>query len=56
MTTLNLYHIMNPKSLAVIGASEKKGEFVLGQKLGFEVKLDTESSEYKLEINLKDLQ
>ncbi|MBA3012620.1 MAG: bifunctional acetate--CoA ligase family protein/GNAT family N-acetyltransferase [Proteobacteria bacterium] len=27
----------------------------LGQKLGFDVKRDVESSEYKLEINLKDL-
>jgi len=27
----------------------------LGQKLGFAVKRDPESSEYKLEINLKDL-
>jgi len=27
----------------------------LGQKLGFAVKMDSETSEYKLEINLKDL-
>jgi len=35
--------------------STNAGMLALGQKLGFGVKLDPESSEYKLEIDLKDL-